>query len=356
MQYKNILVTGGAGFVGSHICLKLKEHYPNVEITALDNLHRKGSELNIPRLQQHGVNFVKKDVRYREELEESTKAIDLIIECSAEPSVMAGVGGSPEYVIDTNLVGAINCFELARKREADIVFLSTSRIYPVKALNNLAYTEEETRYILQDNQDIPGASKNGISEEFPIDGVRTIYGTTKLSAELMLQEYIENYGIKGIINRCGVISGTWQMGKVDQGVIVFWMAQHIFNKPLAYIGYNGLGKQVRDIVDIDDLFQLLLIELNDMEKYSGATYNVGGGLTNSVSLLELTKHCQRITGNNVPIKRDLETRKGDIRVYLSDCRKIISESGWQPRKSIEESLEEIYRWIIENKNELEHIL
>lgn len=354
MKYKNILVTGGAGFVGSHICLKLKEYFSNIRVIALDNLYRKGSELNVPRLEKQGVYFIKGDVRVRRDLE--IRGIDLIIECSAEPSVMAGVTSSPEYLLDTNVMGAINCFETARKNNADVIFLSTSRVYPVNVLNKLNFSEEETRFALKDEQSAKGVSKNGISELFPLEGLRTLYGATKLSAEYILSEYIDNYGIKGIIDRCGLITGPWQMGKTDQGIITYWMAQHIFKRPLSYIGFGGSGKQVRDILDIDDLFNLLLLQLDDIEKYSGYIYNVGGGLKNSVSLLELTDYCQKLTGNKVDIRKIGETRKGDVRLYISDCAKIEAESGWEPKRNIGATLLAIKEWIVEQKTDLQHIL
>jgi CDP-paratose 2-epimerase len=269
---------------------------------------------------------------------------------------MAGVTSSPQYLLDTNLVGAINCFEMARKNNADVVFLSTSRVYPVKTLNSLDFKEEETRFSLTNQQTIPGASEKGISEDFPIAGVRTLYGSTKLSAELILEEYVENYGIRAVIDRCGLITGPWQMGKIDQGVIVFWMAHHFFQKPLSYIGFDGSGKQVRDLIDVEDLFELLLVQLSSIEKYSGRTYNVGGGSDHSLSLLELSNQCQKITGNTVDIQKNPQTRPGDLRIYISDSGKIIEESGWKPKKSVEQTLSEIYRWLSDNKNELEKII
>lgn len=354
MKYKKILVTGGAGFVGSNICLKLKEQFPDIKITAFDNLIRRGSELNLPRFKKNGVGFIRGDVRNKEDLKLSD--IDLIIECSAEPSVMAGVNSTPEYLIDTNLIGALNCFELARRNNSDVVFLSTSRIYPVESLNSLSFKEEKTRFSLTNNQSVRGGSGEGVSEDFPLDGVRTMYGATKLSAEFMLLEYINNYGIKGIINRCGLITGPWQMGKVDQGVVVLWMAKHIYKKPLSYIGFGGKGKQVRDIIDIDDLFDLLKIQLENIGRYSGQIFNVGGGKENSLSLLELTNYCREISGNKVDIKRVKEERPGDVRIYIGDNSKITKLSGWYPKKSTTTTLEDIYKWIKNNKIMLEPVL
>jgi len=354
MKHKNILITGGAGFVGSNLAVRLKERYPEANVLALDNLKRRGAELNLPRLEKTGVKFIHGDIRNKEDLNFSE--IDLLIECSAEPSVMAGVDSPPEYLLQTNLVGAINCFELARKNKADVIFLSTSRIYPIAKLNSLRFIEEKTRFSLTKNQVIEGASEKGISEKFPLDGVRSLYGATKLAAELILQEYIENYGIKGVINRCGVITGPWQMGKVDQGVVVLWLSRHVFRKNLSYLGYDGKGKQVRDFIHIDDLFDLLEIQINNIDQFSGEIYNIGGGATKSFSLLELTGYCQKITGHKIKITPVKEERKGDVRIYITDTAKINQVTAWKPKISLEETLKEIYRWIVDNPSELRRIL
>lgn len=355
MEYQKTLITGGAGFVGSNLAIKLKENYPHIKIIVLDNLKRRGSELNIGRLKQHGVEFVHGDIRNKEDLE--IEDIDLILDCSAEPSVLAGVGGSPQYLINTNLVGTINCLELARKNGADVVFLSTSRVYPIKELNQLNYKETDTRFELLDDQGIVGASKKGIREDFPLGEVRSMYGATKLCSEFILQEYIATYKVRGIINRCGVITGPWQMGKVDQGVIVLWLARHVWaNKPLSYIGYGGRGKQVRDFIHIDDLFEVLKIQLEGFDKFDSEIYNIGGGLENSLSLFEITKLCQEITGNKIQIGSISEDRPNDVRIYISDCSKFKNLSRWQCQKSAEQTFTEIYQWIVEYKNELEKIL
>lgn len=355
MRYKKILVTGGAGFVGSNLCLKLKNYYgKNVEIVALDNLIRKGSELNIPRLTNQEIIFKKADVRKKEDL--NFNNIDLIIECSAEPSVMAGVNSSPEYLLDTNLLGAINCFELARKTKADVIFLSTSRVYPVKNINSLKFEEAATRFVLSPDQNLLGASEEGINEQFSLEGVRSLYGTTKLSAEIILQEYVENYGIRGVINRCGLIAGPWQMGKIDQGIIAFWMAHHVFKKPLKYIGFGGKGKQVRDVIHVDDLFDLINIQISKIESFNAGIYNVGGGRDSAISLFELTDYCQKLSGNKILIEEEIDNRQGDIRIYITDNRKITKKSKWKPNRNIEQILNDTYLWIESNKDSLISIL
>jgi len=355
MKYKNILITGGAGFVGSNLGLKLKAKYPDADIFTMDNLKRRGSELNIPRLKKANVNFIHGDIRNKEDFEE-IESTDLILECSAEPSVLAGITSSPSYLTNTNLVGTINCLEFARQKKADFIFLSTSRIYPIDPINNLKYIEEKKRFNLADKQAISGASKNGIAENFPLEGARSLYGTTKLCSELILQEYIYNYGLKGVINRCGVITGPWQMGKVDQGVFVLWVARHIFGGKLSYIGYGGTGKQVRDFIHIDDLFDILNIQLNDIEKFNGNTYNIGGGFENSVSLKELTEICEKITGKKIKIDSIKENRPADLKLFITDCGKIKKLTGWKPKKNAEETIKDIADWINENKESLKSIL
>jgi CDP-paratose 2-epimerase len=339
-----ILITGGAGFVGSNLAVSLRSRHPDWEIVALDNLHRKGSELNLPRLEAAGVGFVRGDVREPGDLE-GLGHVDALLECSAEPSVMSAVDGDTSFIYHTNLTGAYNCLELARRSDAYVVFLSTSRVYPVAALNELAYEEAETRFELSSRQSLAGASEAGISEEFPTTGARTLYGTTKLAAELLIEEYRAMFGLRAVVDRCGVVAGPWQMGKVDQGVFTHWMLGHHFQVPLSYIGFGGHGKQVRDLLHVDDLVDLVEDQLVERDRWEGARFNVGGGREISLSLLETTAACQAITGNEVPIDSVLQTRPGDVRVYLSDCGALFDHSDWRPRRGAEQTLRDIHEWI-----------
>ena len=250
---------------------------------------------------EHNIEFVRADVRKPEDLAFPNIPFDLILECSADPSVLAGYDVGPTYLIDTNLVGTVNCLEVARRTKADVVFMSTSRVYPIAALESLAIREDPTRYTLTDGQTIAGASAAGIAEDFPLAGARSLYGATKLYYELLIEEYADMYGLRYVIDRCGVITGPWQMGKVDQGVFALWMGKRYFGRPLQYIGYGGTGKQVRDFVSIDDLGKLLQIQLDRFDRLPHRLYNVGGGLASSLSLLETTVLCEEITGNHVEI-------------------------------------------------------
>ena len=319
-MYKAILVTGGAGFVGSHLCVALSGAFEGLHVTAFDNLSRAGSETNLPLLERHGVEFVGGDIRSAEDLAALPKQPDLILDCAAEPSAMAGYQGSARHAVETNVVGTFQCLELARQAGADVLFLSTSRVYPYRALNNLGFTEEGRRFALAGQQGIEGASEHGISEDFPLDGPRSIYGTTKLVSEYLVEEYADAYGFRFVINRAGLITGPRQMAKSDQGVIVLWLAAHALEKPLRYIGFEGAGKQVRDVLHIDDMCDLILDQVRHFPSYQGKRFNVGGGVQHSTSLRELTDLCREVTGREISISPDPETRPADVRIYVTDHR------------------------------------
>ena len=339
-----LLITGGAGFVGSNLAISLAARHPDWEIVALDNLYRRGSELNLPRLEQAGVEFVRGDVREPEDLARVPRA-DALIECSAEPSVMSGVDGDTGYLVHTNLTGAYNCLELARRDGAFVVFLSTSRVYPVAPQVDLKLEEGETRFEIAAEQAVPGVSPAGISERFPLDGARTLYGATKLAAELLIEEYRAGLGVPAVIDRCGVIAGPWQMGKVDQGVFTHWMLAHHFGNPLSYIGFGGAGKQVRDLLHVEDLVDLVERQLLAPAAWDGRTVNVGGGRECSLSLRETTAICRELTGVEVPIEPVEQTRTGDVPIYLSDCAKIFDLDEWRPRRGAQQVLADIHEWI-----------
>jgi CDP-paratose 2-epimerase len=354
--HQHILITGGAGFVGSSVALALKRSHPELHVTAFDNLHRRGSELNLSRLREAGVAFAHGDIRALADLLNLPEPPDLIIECSAEPSAQAGYGGSPEYLIDTNLAGCYHCLELARRVHADFIFISTSRVYPYRQLNELAYEEGPDRFHLSANQTVAGASGLGVSEEFRLDGARSLYGMTKLAGELMVTEYADAYGIRYLINRCGLLTGPWQMAKADQGVIALWMAAHYFHRSLSYIGFDGSGRQVRDFLHIHDFCDLLLDQIGNFDTYQGRLLNVGGGTEFSLSLKETTHLCEEITGNRISIAPVAETRPADVRIYLTDYRRMTAVNGWHPERDARRTLTDIFHWIRDAEALLKHAL
>jgi CDP-paratose 2-epimerase len=350
-----IIVTGGAGFVGSTLCIALKKKYPLYDIIAFDNLKRRGSELNLADFHKLSIPFIHGDIRNNEDIM-AIGDFDVLIEASAEPSVTAGLDSDPTYVINNNLYGSINCFNACLKHEAKLIFLSTSRVYPIQTIEKANFEEHETCFVFAEEQDQEGISERGISEKLSLDGARSFYGTTKLAGEMFIQEYAAFYGLQAAITRFGVIAGPRQMGKTDQGVVTLWMAKHYWNQSLKYIGYGGKGKQVRDILHVDDLVDLVDLQIHKIEKFLGKIYNVGGGLENSVSLLEMTKICEQITGNKIVIGSELETRPADLRMFITDNSLIEKEIGWKPKKSVETVFTDIYHWIKENEQQLQTVL
>ena len=351
----HLLITGGAGFVGSNLAIKFKTKYPQYKITCLDNLKRRGSELNLTRFREHDIHFIHADIRNPEDLTE-VENFDCLIDASAEPSVLAGITSPVAQVVNNNLLGTVNCLELAKKHQATFIFLSTSRVYPIQTLEKLNYTETNTRFEWSDDQTIPGVSSQGVTEDFPLTGSRSFYGATKLASELLIQEYHTLAGLKTIVNRCGVITGPWQMGKVDQGVVVLWVARHFWKKSLKYIGYGGLGKQVRDMLHIQDLFDLVDMQVHNPDTWNGKMFNVGGGHPVSFSLQELTQLCQQVTGNKINIEKEPVNRPADLRIYLTDHSKITNFVSWQPKITSLEIISDIFDWLQNNEKTLKPIL
>ena len=347
-----ILITGGAGFIGSNLALHLCVNFPDAEVVCMDNLYRRGSELNVARLKAAGAVFKHGDIRIPADFPDGS--FDFLIECSAEPSVLAGQGGSPDYLFQTNVTGAYHCLEFARKSGARLIFLSTSRVYPIATLENHPWSETDTRFVWKD-EGTPRITSRGVSEEVSMAGARSLYGFTKLAAEQMIEEYRATYGLKAVVNRCGVIAGPWQFGKVDQGVIALWVMAHAFGRPLSYIGYGGSGKQVRDVLHVQDLCDLIEIQLREFDSWEGWLGNVAGGLENSASLLELTRLCEEATGARVAIRAVAETRPSDLRLFVADCAKLHARASWRPRRNVHGLVEDTYQWICSHREELQRL-
>jgi CDP-paratose 2-epimerase len=342
-----VLVTGGAGFVGGSLAVSLKAAHAGWQVTALDNLKRRGSELGLSRLSRGGVTFVHGDVRVPSDLE-LAGGCDVLIECSAEPSVLAALDPGPLYTLHTNLGGTINCLEYARRVRAAVIFLSTSRVYPVRGLSALPLREAETRFELSLGATaVAGLSEHGVAEDFPLSGSRSFYGASKLASELLIAEYVEAFGMPAVVDRCGVIAGPWQMGRVDQGIVMHWAASHLFGWPLRYIGYGGAGKQVRDLLHVDDLADLIELQIARLDSIRGATYNIGGGRAVSVSLRELTELCRR-EGKETEIASVADTRPFDVPLYLSDSRRAAADLGWAPARSASDIVRDCFGWLAEH--------
>jgi CDP-paratose 2-epimerase len=340
-----VVITGGAGFVGSSLALAFRVARPSAEIVAFDNLRRRGSELNLERFRAHGIEFVHGDVRNPDDLAALSGNFDLVIDAAAEPSVLAGLDGSPAYVIAANLLGTMNCLEFARTRARALIFLSSSRVYSIAPLRDLALDETRTRFTLAARQHCAGVSSAGIAEDFPVHLPRSIYGATKLASEHLVQEYAASFGLAAVIDRCGVIAGPGQFGRVDQGVFTLWVAHHVFGKPLRYTGFGGTGKQVRDLLHPDDLFRAIEAQLSAIDRLSGETFNLGGGQESSTSLAELSALCQHTTGRTIPITGADESSSVDIPFYVSDSARAKRMFDWSPRKGVADIVSDIHAWL-----------
>ena len=268
--------------------------------------------------------------------------IDAMVECSAEPSVMAGYGGGARYVVDTNLVGTVNCLELLARDKADLVFLSTSRVYPMAPLND-AMALLDGRFVVRHEQ--PGLTARGVTEDFTLSGARSLYGSTKLASELLITEYAHLHGLRTVVDRCGVIAGPWQMGKTDQGFVLLWLARHHWNLPLNYTGFGGTGAQVRDVLHVADLCDLVTLQLENMHVQHGTTFNAGGGAANSGAMHEFTALAQHITGKRIAIGNDGQDRPGDIKWYVTDNTRLSTITGWEPRRTLEDVFTDSYAWL-----------
>ncbi|HRU04354.1 MAG TPA: NAD-dependent epimerase/dehydratase family protein [Candidatus Brocadiia bacterium] len=352
MRFKHVFIPGGAGFIGSAIALMLRREAPGTRVTVLDNLVRRGSELNAARLEAAGARFTRGDVRRPEDLAR-VGDFDLLVDCAADPSVQSGVA-APAAMLASNLTGSLHCLELARQRGAAFLFFSTSRVYPIEWLNGLAFREGETRFHIE-AAPCAGLSGAGVTEDAPLTGARSLYGAAKMACELALVEYGRDYRMPVLINRCGVVAGPWQMAKADQGVVTLWVARHVFGLPLTYIGFGGQGKQVRDVLHIDDLCDLVWRQMSDLTKWDGRARNVGGGPEGSVSLRELTGICQEACGASVPLSSRPETPPQDVRWYVSDNGRAASDFGWKPRRGVREVVADVARWLRDHRAPLTSI-
>lgn len=349
-----ILITGGSGFVGSSLAKLWKTEFPSDEVHVFDNLKRRGSELNLVDFRTRGIHFWHGDIRNFSDFQQLPGGFDLIIEASAEPSVHAGLDGSPNYLLDTNLYGTFNCLEYGRKNSGGMIFLSTSRVYPIKPLRELILEESLTRFNLSQKNELQGLSSRGISEELPVvgHGFRSLYGTTKLASELLCEEYSQNFGFPIVINRCGVIAGRGQFGKTDQGVFTLWAARHFFGGSLQYTGFGGKGKQVRDLLHPSDLFELIKIQLSQIEKLKGEVFSIGGGIHGATSLLEYTGHCSEITGRKLDIPGNPDTAAVDLPWIIMDSSKAEKTLSWSPKINARDIAADIVDWLKIHSNEL----
>ncbi|MBL6861290.1 MAG: NAD-dependent epimerase/dehydratase family protein [Candidatus Pelagibacter bacterium] len=333
-----ILITGGCGFVGSNLAIYLKKNLKKSKIFSLDSLLRKGSELNKNRLLKNGIKNYTIKIEDIKKINRLPK-FDLIIDCCAEPAIEAS-RKDPDSVFKTNLVGTFNILKKCINDKSNIVFLSSSRVYSIEKLRKI---------IKKINILKPIKTRKKISDEFETSSPSSLYGFTKLASEKLIHEMFYKTKLKFIINRFGVIAGPWQFGKQDQGFVPLWVAKHIFKQKLSYIGFGGNGHQIRDVLHIDDVCEVILIQIKKFGKIYNQTFNIGGGVKNSISLKQLTEKCINLTGNRIKFKKISKTSIFDIPYYVTNNTKVKKFYKWEPKKDINIILEDIYTWIKKDK-------
>lgn len=341
-----ILVTGGAGMVGSHCAELFSRKNKRNTVIVLDNLARssifgvnkKSVEYNWRYLSDfRNIQLIKGDVRSLKDVARAVgKGVDLVIHCAGQPGIRASVN-DPKEDFDINVAGTVNVLDAVRKRSADTVFIycSTNKVYG-ENVNKLPISERETRFILD--------GMNGVPETTAVDRTgHTPYGASKFCADIYVQEYCHTYGMKTGVFRMSCIYGTRQFGFEDQGWVAWLVLAALFHKPVTIYGN---GKQVRDLLYVDDLVAAFDRFMNC--ELDNGVFNIGGGKDNTLSLLELLGYLKELTGKQPEI-RYAKWRASDQKVYITDLARVSKTLKWRPRIDVRAGIARLVDWVIANE-------
>jgi CDP-paratose 2-epimerase len=337
-----LLITGICGFVGSSLAQTLLERREGLSIYGIDNLMRPGSELNRARLRDLGVAVVHGDIRMPSDLE-SLPAVDWVVDAAANPSALAGIqkGFSSRQLVEHNLRSATNVLEYCKTHKAGFLLLSSSRVYSIHALLSLPLNSSADAFCLAETATLPaGISACGIAADFSTRAPVSLYGSTKLAAETLALEYGDAFDFPVWINRCGVLAGAGQFGTPDQGVFSYWIHAHARRRPLRYIGFDGSGKQTRDIFHPRDLAVLADAQMNCGRSDGRRLYCAGGGRNNAISLAQLTGWCDGRFGRHTP-GADLSPRPYDVPWVIMNSGDAERDFLWRVEFPLEKILDEI---------------
>ncbi len=338
-----IVITGGAGFIGSHIA----EYYAGQnDVTAYDNLSRgallqtdmKQKTQNVDFLKSIKAKFIKADIRDFETLKKATKGADAIFHTAAQTAVTTSVK-DPRTDFEVNALGTFNVMEAARQNDVkNVIYCSTNKVFG-ENVNNIPIIEGKTRY------NFGGKYTNGVPGEFSIDQCEhTPYGVSKLTGDLYAQDYGKLYGIKTGIFRMSCIYGTRQFGIEDQGWVAWFAIAALLKKNITIYGD---GKQVRDVLYVKDVVRLYDAFLKSNKKWG--VYNAGGGKDNTMSLLEYLAMLEKEL--KVTIKPEFsEWRPSDQKVFIADISKAKNELGWVPQVNPEHGVRNLIEWVKANKS------
>lgn len=333
-----ILITGGAGFIGTNVAHRLLTQGQRVLV--FDNLARPGVEQNLRWLRDtHGdqVDVEIADVRDGDALRQAVNGAARVFHFAAQVAVTTSLT-DPVEDFEVNARGTLNLLEALRAQAEPppMVFTSTNKVYG--ALEDIGLRRRNQRYEPTD----PSLRRTGISENRPLD-FHSPYGCSKGSADQYVLDYARTYGIPAMVFRMSCIYGPHQFGTEDQGWVAHFLIRAMEGQPIMLYGD---GRQVRDILYVEDLVDAFLLAQQSMGTESANAFNIGGGPGNTVSLLELLEMIGELLGHKPEVEFDI-WRSGDQRYYVSDTAKFQRTTGWRPRTSVQEGLERFTRWLSE---------
>jgi CDP-paratose 2-epimerase len=349
-----ILITGICGFVGSTLARAL--HAAGHQVTGFDNFIRPGSETNRAPLEKLGIQVLTADLRDIAAMN-ALPAADFVLDAAANPSVLAGVDGktTSRELVDHNLTGTISILEYCKAHKAGFILLSTSRVYSIPPLTSLPLESAADAFRLSPSAaGLPaGVSPAGLTENFATQAPISLYGATKLASEAMALEYGETFGFPVFINRCGVLAGAGQFGRADQGIFAYWINAWLQKRPLKYLGFGGLGHQVRDCLHPRDLLPLLEKQFTAPKMDVGdRLVNLSGGAASAMSLKQLSDWCTTRFGAH-PVVQDGTPRPFDIGWIVLDHAKATTLWNWKPATPTRAILGEIATHAEQNPGWLE---
>ena len=335
-----VLITGGSGFIGTNLAHRLLSE--DIPVLLFDSLARPGVEQNLRWLHDtHGklVDIIIADVRDADAVRRAVQQAGQVFHFAAQVAVTTSLT-DPVDDFEVNARGTLNVLEAIRAQPtpAPLVFTSTNKVYG--ALDDVGLRRRNQRYEPTD----PSLRQTGISENRPLD-FHSPYGCSKGTADQYVLDYARTYGIQSIVFRMSCIYGAHQFGTEDQG----WVA-HFLIRALegSSITLYGDGRQVRDILAVDDLVDAFVLAQAHMDSESGQAFNIGGGPGNTVSLLELLDIIGELLGHKPGVEFDA-WRTGDQRYYVSDTGKFQRATGWKPRITVQEGLERLHRWLVDSR-------
>jgi CDP-paratose 2-epimerase len=337
-----ILITGICGFAGSTLARAARATRSDWKIFGFDNFIRPGSESNRAELKSLGVKLFHADFRNASDLE-TLPPVDWVIDAAANPSVLAGFDGrtSSRQLVEHNLGGTVNLLEFCKAHRAGFILLSTSRVYSIKPLAELAVVPVNGAFRPRLGKSAPpGLTNAGVSEKFPTTAPVSLYGATKLASEALALEYGGMFSFPVWVNRCGVLAGAGQFGRADQGIFTYWLNSWLRKQPLKYIGFDGKGHQVRDCLHPRDLLPLLEKQMASGGSAKAQVQNVSGGVESAMSLAQLSDWCAARWGRR-PVVSDPKPRPFDVPWMVLDSALAKQQWDWQPATPAEKILDEI---------------